>query len=175
MNKVYLGKLGKTVGLNGLIKIYLDTDFANHIKKGTVLLTNKKIELTVEKIDLDKGTALFATYNDCDSAKRLTNLELYTTIEATKEYCQLKKDEFFWFDIQNCSVFENEVLLGSVTEIHRFPLNDYLEINVSEELQKKDLPKVFLIPYIKGEYILDVDIASKTIKVQNSYQILENS
>jgi 16S rRNA processing protein RimM len=67
------------------------------------------------------------------------------------------------------------VLLGSVTEIHRFPLNDYLEINVSEELQKKDLPKVFLIPYIKDEYILDVDIASKTIKVQNSYQILENS
>ncbi|QOG12556.1 ribosome maturation factor RimM [Arcobacter sp. FWKO B] len=175
MNKVYLGKLGKTVGLNGLVKIYLDTDFPTQIKKGTILQTNKKIELCVEKFDLDKSTIKFNSYDDCDSAKKLTNLELYTTIENTKDSIKLKENEFFWFDILGCNIYENDILLGNVVEIHRFPLHDYLEITVTEDLQKKGLPKVFLIPYIKDEYILKVDTSLKTIEVQNSYQILENS
>jgi 16S rRNA processing protein RimM len=174
-NKVYLGKLGKTVGLNGDLKIYLDTDFPNGIKKGSKLLTNKKIVLEAEKFDSNKGIVKFVSYANCDDAKKLTNLELYSTIEDTKESCSLKKDEYFWFDIIDCKVYEDDILLGIVKEIHRFPLNDYLELETDSLLIQKNLPKVFLIPYIKDEYILNVDTSSKTIKVKNSYQILENS
>ncbi len=174
-NKVYLGKLGKTVGLNGDLKIYLETDFPKAIKKGSKLLTNKKIVLEVEKFDFNRGIVKFSTYSNCDDAKKLTNLELYSTIEDTKEACSLKKNEHFWFDIIDCNVYEDDLLLGKVTEIHRFPLNDYLEVATDSLLIEKQLPKVFLIPYIKGEYILDVDTSLKTIKVKNSYQILENS
>jgi 16S rRNA processing protein RimM len=87
----------------------------------------------------------------------------------------LKKDEYFWFDIIDCKVYEDDILLGIVKEIHRFPLNDYLELETDSLLIQKNLPKVFLIPYVKDEYILNVDTSSKTIKVKNSYQILENS
>jgi 16S rRNA processing protein RimM len=174
-NKVYLGKLGKTVGLNGDLKIYLETDFPTAIKKGSKLLTNKKIVLEVEKFDSNKGIVKFNTYSNCDDAKKLTNLELYSTIEDTKELCSLKQGEYFWFDILGCNVFEDELLLGNVTEIHRFPLGDYLEVATDKSLVEKQLPKVFLIPYVKDEYILNVDTSSKTIKVKNSYQILENS
>jgi 16S rRNA processing protein RimM len=54
-------------------------------------------------------------------------------------------------------------------------LNDYLEIITDEELVKKALPKVFLIPHIFDKYILNVDIDNKKIEVKDSLIILENS
>lgn len=174
-NKVYLGKLGKTVGLNGDLKIYLDTDFPKAIKKGSKFLTNKKLTLEVQKIDTKKGIVKFISYDTIDDSKKLTNLELYATIEDTKESCSLKQGEFFWFDIIDCRVYENDLLLGIVKDIHRFPLNDYLEVETNHILVEKNLPKVFLIPYIQNDYILFVDTSLKAIKTQKAYQILENS
>jgi 16S rRNA processing protein RimM len=65
--------------------------------------------------------------------------------------------------------------LGVVKEIHRYTLNDYLEIITDSELVKKALPKNFLIPHIFDKFILNIDIENKRIDVINSFDILENS
>ncbi len=116
----------------------------------------------------------FFGINDIDAAKRLTNTEIYTTIEDTKDSCALEDDQFFWFDIKECQVIENEIVLGLVSEIHRYPLSDYLEVITSKDLLDKSLAKTFLIPYNK-EYILSVNINEKEIIVKDSLIILENS
>ena len=87
----------------------------------------------------------------------------------------MAKNEFFWFDLISCEVFENNLKLGIVKEIHRYPLNDYLEIITDSELVKKALPKNFLIPHIFDKFILNIDIENKRIDVINSFNILENS
>ena len=69
-----------------------------------------------------------------------------------------------WFNILYS--FENDLKLGIVKEVHRYPLNDYLEIITDEELVKKGLPKL-LIPHILIKYVLDVNVDDKRINVIN--------
>ena len=174
-DKIYVAKLGKAVGLKGQVRLIMDTDFPSQFKKDAIFTTNKNIQLKVVEYNTSRELIKFEGYDDMDAAKRLTNQELYSSYENTKEECILEENEFFWFDVVDCKVIENGQDLGIVKDIHRYPLEDYLEIKTSKELVSKDLPKVFLVPYNTENYILNVDIENKTIEVKNSLEILENS
>ncbi len=174
-NDIFVAKLGKAVGLQGHLRLFMDTDFPEQFKKGAVFKTNRNLELKVVEYNNSRELIRFENFDDLETAKKLTNQELYSTFEQTKENCKLKKNEFFWFDLISCNVYENDLLLGQVKEIQRYPLNDYLEIITSEELVKKGLPKVFLIPHIFDKYVLNVNINDKKIEVKDSLIILENS
>ena len=174
-NDVFVAKLGKAVGLQGHLRLFIDSDFPEQFKKGAVFKTNKKLELKVAEYNSSRELIKFENFDDVETAKKLTNQELFSSIEQTKENCKLKENEFFWFDLISCNVYENDLLLGKVKEIQRYPLNDYLEIITNEELVKKGLPKVFLIPHIFDKYILSVNINDKKIEVKDSLIILENS
>lgn len=174
-NKIYVAKLGKAVGLKGHLRLIMDTDFPEQFKKGATFTTNRNLKLKVQEYNTSRELIKFENYDDVDISKKLTNQELYVSEETTKENCALKENEFFWFDIMNCKIIENGITLGVVKDIHRYPLDDYLEITTDETLVEKNLPKTFLIPYIVDNYILEVDINSKTINTKNCFDILENS
>jgi 16S rRNA processing protein RimM len=174
-SNVYVAKLGKAVGLQGHLRLFIDSDFPEQFKKGAVFTTNRNLQLKVLEYNSSRELVKFENYEDVDTAKKLTNQELYSTIEQTKESCKLGKNEFFWFDLISCEVFENDLKLGKVKELQRYPLNDYLEITTDIELVNKGYPKVFLIPHIFDKFVLNVDIESKRINVINSFDILENS
>lgn len=174
-NTIYVAKLGKIVGLQGHLRLFIDSDFPEQFKKGVVFTTNRNLQLKVLEYNHKSELIKFENYEDVEVAKKLTNQELYVSIEQTKEICKLAKNEFFWFDLISCDVYENGLKLGIVKEIHRYPLNDYLEIVTDIELTKKDLPKTFLIPHIFDKFVLNVDVENKKIDVINSFGILENS
>lgn len=174
-DEIFVAKLGKAVGLQGHLRLFMDTDFPEQFKKGAVFKTNKKLELKVAEYNSSRELIKFENFDDLETSKILTNQELYSTIEKTKENCKLKKNEFFWFDLISCDVYENDLFLGKVKEIQRYPLNDYLEIQTSNELIGKGHPKVFLIPHIFDKYVLNIDITNKKIQVKDSLIILENS
>lgn len=174
-DKIYVAKLGKAVGLKGHLRLFIDSDFPEQFKKGVTFTTNKKTTLKVSEYIPSRDLIKFENYDDMDNAKKLTNQQLYASIEETKNNCKLDENEFFWFDIVGCEVFENGKLLGIVKEMHRFPLDDYMEITTDESLIKENLPKNFLIPFKFENYIIDVDIDNKRIEVKNSFEILENS
>lgn len=174
-NDIFVAKLGKAVGLQGHLRLFIDSDFPEQFKKGAVFKTNKKLELKIAEYNSSRELIKFENFDDVETAKKLTNQELFSSIEQTKENCKLKKNEFFWFDLISCNIYENDLLLGKVKEIQRYPLNDYLEITTDEELVKKGFPKVFLIPHIFDKYVLNVNINDKKIEVKDSLVILENS
>ncbi|NLN12979.1 MAG: 16S rRNA processing protein RimM [Arcobacter skirrowii] len=174
-NKVYVAKLGKAVGLKGHLRLFIDSDFPEQFKKGSTFLTNKNFQLTISEYLKDRDLVSFEGFSDMESAKKLTNTELYTTIEQTKEFCKLKDNEFFWFDLILCEVYEDNLKLGVVSDVHRFPLNDYLEVKTDSQLVEKGLPKIFLIPHIFETFIQRVDIENKKIFAINAFDILENS
>ncbi len=174
-NDIFVAKLGKAVGLQGHLRLFMDTDFPEQFKKGATFSTNRNLHLEILEYNSSRELIRFKDYEDIDTAKKLTNQELYSTFEQTKQYCKLAKNEFFWFDLISCDIFENNLKLGKVKEVQRYPLNDYLEIDTDEELVNKGLPKVFLIPYIFDKYISEVNVEKKVIKVINSFEILENS
>ncbi len=168
--KIPIAKLGKSHGVKGWQKIHLLTDFPEQFKPGSTF-SSDKTSLTIEKIDLKRGLVKFKGVDTPEEAKKITNRMLYTTEEETRENIKLKDNEYFWFDIENCDVYENGKKLGRVKEIERADV-DYLVINTDEELIKEGYPKRFLIDFKR--HVKDVDVENKKIEAQGALDILES-
>jgi len=171
MNKIPIAKIGKTYGIKGWQKIHLLTDFPEQFQPNTTFESDKT-SLTVEKIDLKRGLVKFKGVDTPEDAKKLTNRMLYTTEEATKKNIKLKKNEYFWFDIIGCNVYEDGELLGRVKEIERANEADYLVINTNPDLIEKKYPKRFLIDFKR--HVKDVDVENKKIEASGAKDILES-
>ena len=168
-----VAKLGKAVGLFGEMKLHLKTDFPEQFEPGT-RFDSKRGELEIESYNPDRDLVKFKSYNSADMAKKLTNLDLFTSEELTRENIKLEKDQYFWFDIVDSLVYEDELLLGKVVEIERLGVTDYLKLDTDENLVSKKMPNSFLIPYLDN-FVLEVDTKTKIIKVQGGFDILEAS
>jgi len=171
MNKKFpIAKIGKSYGIKGWQKLHLLTDFPEQFKPGTTF-SSDKTNLTIEKVDLKRGLVKFKGIENREDAKKLTNRVLYSDEKETKSNIKLKKDEYFWFDIIGCNVYENDVLLGKVIDIERADV-DYLVIKTDESLVKEGYPKRFLIDFKR--HIKDVDVENKKIVADGGLEILES-
>ena len=167
-NKIPIAKIGKTHGIKGWQKIHLLTDFPEQFKKNATFESDK-INLTIENIDLKRGLVKFKGINSPEEAKKLTNRMLYTTIEKTKKEIKLKENEYFWFDIIGCDVYEESELLGKVKEIQRMNGYDYLLIKTNQNLK---YPKRFLIDFKRN--VKEVDVKNKKIFTKNAKELLDS-
>ncbi len=179
MNKTFslieVAQLGRLVGLKGELKLHLHCDFPEQFKKGKTFQTSRGE--TLEVLSFNKGRELisFVGYETRESAQKLVNTILLTTPENSLKECALKEGEFFWFDMIDASIIDdNELLLGYVEEIERIATTDYLVVKTNEALLKQGLAKQFYIPYI-DRYILSFDKAKKEIRTRDGLGILENS
>jgi len=171
---IYIGKLGKTIGLSGEQKIHHETDFPEQFKKGNLFFLDKKTPLTVETFNIHKSSIKFLEINSIEEATKLINKELFTTMDDSRKYCKLNKGQYFWFDLLGLEVIENGQILGIVKDITRYTNTNYFEIDTNNELISTGLPKTFLIPYIEN-YIEQIDIQNKKLLTKNSFDILANS
>ncbi|MGK0256130.1 MAG: 16S rRNA processing protein RimM [Arcobacteraceae bacterium] len=174
MDKIFIAKLGKTVGLKGQQKLHIDTDFPEQFKKDTKLTTDKNQELIIESFNNANNVVKFVGIDTIEAATKLTNRQLYVSTEDTRDMCKLAEKQFFWFDMIGCTIKENDQILGTINDIQRMPLSDYLIIDTSEELIKEDFSKTFLLPYTDN-YISSVDIENKIILTNGAKAILEAS
>jgi 16S rRNA processing protein RimM len=176
MDKIYVAKLGKAVGLKGQIRLFIESDFPEQFSKGATFTTNKNKTLQIESINNTKDLIKFNEIDSIEEAKKLTNTLLFTSYEDSVENCKLDKDQFFWFDIIGCQIKENGKVLGIVEDVQRLPLDDYLIIKTDDgllELNDK-AAKTFMLPY-NHNFIVNVDIDKKMILTQNSFDIFEAS
>ncbi len=171
---IQIAQIGKTVGLKGELKLHIKSDFPEQFKKGNRFFTIDENILTIEKYNKNRSVVKFIEYNNKEDASVLTNQFLYSTIEKSRENCNLSKDEYFWFDIIGSLIYENEELLGQVISIERFEPNDFIIIKTDLKLVKNGYPNQFMIPYI-DRYILDFDKNKKIIYTKDTKGILENS
>ncbi len=174
MDKIYVAKLGRAVGLKGQQKLIIDSDFPEQFKKNSKFFTDKNQELIIETYNTNNNVVKFIGIDTIEDAKKITNKQLFVSQEDTKKMCNLDNKQFFWFDMLNCIIKENDKELGKVTDIQRMPLSDYLEIETTKSLQDKEYANRFLLPYI-DDFIIDVDIENKIILVKNAMDILEAS
>ncbi|CAM4094654.1 ribosome maturation factor RimM [Campylobacter armoricus] len=169
---VQVAKLGKSVGLKGYVKLHNLSDFYEQFKIGAKFFDNHQKIYTIKAFDKIRSLVLFEGFENVEAAKTLTNIILFQTIEATKETCKLKKDEYFYFDIIGCDVIENEQKLGVVEDILENGAGFLFYIKCDDRLQTNI--KNFYIPYV-DKYIQKIDIENKKIFTQSALDILENS
>jgi len=168
-----IAQIGRTVGLHGDLKLNLHTDFPEQFQSGAVFASSRG-EVTIEAYDPKRNLIRFVGYASMESAKKLTNTKLFSTLEQTREQVKLNEGEHFWFEIIGCRVVEKGVTLGVVSEIERLIDADYLAVDTDEKMIENGCPKSFLIPYIP-RYIVSVDTEEKTIDVVDAHAILEAS
>ena len=169
-SKIPIAKIGKSYALKGWQKLHLLTDFPEQFKPGKEF-SSDKITLTIEQIDLKRNLVKFKGIDTPEEAKKLTNRMLYSTPERSKEDIKLKKNEYFWFEIIGCEVFEENKKLGIVKEIERVDV-DYLVINTDKNLINKGYHKRFLIDFKRN--VKDVDVENKKITAYGAIDILDS-
>ena len=171
---LHIATIGKTVGIHGDMKLHIKCDFPEQFKKNSTFLINKKETITLTDVDLDRGLVKINGLQYPEDCKKYTNAKLFTTYEQTRKNCHLDEGENFWFDIEDCEVYEDDILLGIVNEVERLSVNDYLSVKTDEKLVDKGLPKTFLIPYITP-FKKSIDVKKKIITVSGAMDILEAS
>lgn len=173
-NILEIAKVGRTVGLQGDLKLHFLCDFPEQFKKGAIFSTKKWGDLSVIKYDKNRSLIRFLGYEDPQTAQKLVNTILLTSAEKTRESCSLKEGEFFWFDMIGLSVYEDDKLLGEVSEIERIANQDYLHVKSDGSLTKDGLAKFFLIPYL-DRFIIKTDLEKKCVHVRDGLSLLESS
>jgi 16S rRNA processing protein RimM len=170
---ITIATIGKAIGLKGDLKLHLYTDFTDQFRQDTTFLTDNQKYLKIQSYNHKRGAVNFYGFNSKEEASKLINHKLYTTKEESYKRCRLDKNEYFWFDILGCEVFENGIKLGKVKDIQRVGINDLIEISTDKLLVKDGKAKSFLIPYINDTYIKEVSLDTKSIEVSNALDLLD--
>jgi 16S rRNA processing protein RimM len=168
-----IAQIGRTIGLWGDLKFHLHTDFPEQFKIGNTYKSSRG-DLTIADINFTRGIIKFSGYESIDSAKKLTNVKIFADIAQTRENCDLKEGQHFWFDIIGCTVKQDDEILGKVTDIQRMADTDYLLVETDTALVQKEFAKTFLLPYIE-RYVEDVNLEEKIITTKDAKDILEAS
>lgn len=178
-NLIAIAKLGKSVGLKGLMKCYPMTDFPEIFTSDITFFAQKDsifekecTTLHISEFNEAKSLIGFKEVDSIEMAKTLTNAILYTTLQDTKTHCALGEDEFFWFEVIGFSIIEDEETLGYVEDIERIGATDYLVVVTDPKLcTPLKLKKRFLIPYI-DPYIISTDAKAHHIYTKNAKALL---
>lgn len=157
--KVVVGRIGKSYGVFGWVKIQTYTEPAEKILSYPhwfVKIRNQFLPFTVEASKMQSGKLIvkFREIDSPENAKQYANLDIFIPREDLPD---LKEDEFYWDDLIGCRVINRKSeFLGEVKKLLSTGANDVL---VVENGDKKNL-----IPYLN--HVVDsVDIKTKTIVV----------
>lgn len=164
--------IGKSVSYKGECKLHITSDFPNQFKKNASFMDENNNTYIIEYFHKNRSLVKFENINSDEEIKKLANLKLYVSKEDTVKNCHLNKDEFFYFDIMDCEIIENDEVLGTVTDISEISTINYFQIQTSKELLH--IAKMFMLPY-DDKYIVEMDVGNKKIYVKDGKMILENS
>jgi 16S rRNA processing protein RimM len=156
------------------MKLHIKSDFPEQFVSGASFLINKKERVTLHDVNLERGLVKINDISNPEDAKRYTNAKLFTTYEETRKNCHLNEGEYFFFDLEDCDVYEDGKLLGRVKEVERINISNYLSIVTDASLVEKGLPKSFLVPFHEP-FKVAVDIDAKRIDLRGAMDILEAS
>ncbi|UOR63881.1 ribosome maturation factor RimM [Helicobacter pylori] len=186
VSMLLVGRIGKSVGLNGGLRLHLESDFPECLKKGVKVSVaplnafsyassfKESKEYTIHSYEHAKNLLFLETIHTLEKAKELTNLGLFMSEEESKKLCVLKDGEFFYCDLVGLSVVEENEILGKVIEIQRISQIDYFLVETARSLVEKGLAKIFLIPY-RDFYIKEILLQDQKITTNNAKTLLENS
>ncbi|MGI6123455.1 MAG: ribosome maturation factor RimM [Acetivibrionales bacterium] len=155
-----VGKVINTHGIKGEIKVMPITSDISRFDYLLYVTTNYEgtlKEFRVLKCRIHKGFVLITLkgIETMDDAEKLKGQEL---LVHRKHAIELEEDEFFICDIIGLDVYEEDKLLGRLTDVLETGSND---VYIITDENKKEI----LIPALKS-VVLNVDIEGKRMQVK---------
>lgn len=157
MDKINIGKIVNAVGLKGELKVFHYTDYKERFEELSNIFLEEN-ECKIEKVRYMKDMVILKLegVDDRNAAEKLKDKMLYIT---EKDVRVLPEDTYYIRDLIGVKVFDNnENYLGELSYVYQNTAQDVYEIT------KEDKSK-FLLPAV-GEFILNIDIKSKTMTVK---------
>ncbi len=164
-----IGKIVNTKGLKGEVKILSSSDFKDQrFKKDNQLFIkvgDKYDALTISKWYVHKNFDIvkFKEINYVDEAQKIVNKELYG---EELEDIVLDENEFFFEDLIDNEVYNEEEKIGKVVEVFDQTSRTYLKI-------QKENKKKILYPFV-DEFIKEVDEENKIIYISPIEGLLDD-
>ncbi|MGT2887440.1 ribosome maturation factor RimM [Streptococcus didelphis] len=157
-----VGKIVNTQGLQGEMRVLSVSDFSEErFKKGSILALFDDKDSYLQDVEIVKhrkqknfDIIKLKNFNHINNIEKFKGFTLKVSEEKLAE---LDEDEFYYHEIIGLDVYENNQLIGQVTEILQPGAND---VWVVKRQGKRDL----LLPFIPP-VVLNVDLENRRIEV----------
>ncbi len=158
MEKILVGKITGAFGIKGELKVLSDFELAEKVfkKDNIIYLNNQKHLITNVRVHKNKYLIEIDNIKDINEINIYRNLDIYFNYQDLN----LKKEEYLIDDLFNLEVYNNNDLIGTVTEIINNLRNPLIKIN-----------NKFYIP-LKANYIKKVDISNNKIICENLEELM---
>lgn len=162
--RVIVGKIGAPYGVRGWVKVYSYTEPKENLFSYPLLLETGRHgwrPLAIEhfKAHGDAFVVKLHEIEDRDQAALITNGNLAVYREDLPELDpEADKGSYYWADLIGLKVYnQNGIELGETVDFFATGANDVLVVQGETGEH--------LIPYVPEQYILNVDLAAKQMKV----------
>lgn len=157
---IYVGKIGKSVGLDGCLNLVSLTSFPERFNsmKEFFLTKDRAIPLTlqIEKI-MYNNNKISVKFKDINSIKDAEKLKDYRITVHKSERYPLPEDYHFVDDLKECYCYDqNDNEIGFIKDVMESAGNDIYIIDYKG--------KEVLVPVIE-EFVKEIDINAKRIKL----------
>ncbi|TDM11911.1 ribosome maturation factor RimM [Macrococcus lamae] len=158
--KVNVGKIVNMHGIKGEVRVLSASDFTTErFKPGNELIIQSGKEEKIVKIKSYRTHKNFhlLTFDGLDNinfVEKYKGADLFQDVEEAE--IELDEHEFYYHDIIGCTVFNEGMPIGRVTDIFETGANDVWVVKGEKE---------HLIPYIE-DVVKKVDIDNKTIEIE---------
>ena len=161
---IVIGKIGSPHGIKGAAKLLSFANPPENIEKYKIFTKNGSnyTELSC-KITTLHSNKLIINIQDCEDRNKIsefTNTLLYTDIKCFEKN---SPDEYFWEELIGLKILDrNQDNLGTVIKIIETGSHDVLVFKETA---------TYLIPFIQGKSVLNIDFSTKSITIDQDYAI----
>ena len=160
--RISLGVLGKPFGIKGYISVHYYGEQEN-IKNFTKLYVENDGYLEVQDI-LIRNKKISIKFKDIDSRTEVELLKNKEISVLETELPNLEKGEFYWFQLEGLKVINEQAeILGEISHMMKTGANDVMVVrHLKESIDVKER----LIPFLKKETVVGVDLIKKEVFVK---------
>ncbi|WP_340612022.1 ribosome maturation factor RimM [Xenorhabdus bharatensis] len=166
VDPIVLGKLGSAYGIRGWLRVFSSTEQAEDIFEYQPWFIQRSgqwqhVELETWKYHNQDLIIKIKGIDDRDAANLFTNSEV---VVDSSQLPALEDGDYYWKDLTGCQVINTAGYnLGTVQDMMETGSNDVMVIKAN--LKDAFGIKERLIPFLDGQVIKKVDLATKTIEV----------
>ncbi len=162
MELIEVGQIVNTHGIRGEVKLNPWTDDLYDLLDLDVFYNKDGVPLKAESARVHKNVVIIKLFgiNNMNDAEKMKGQTLYT------EKTPLPEGRYYIKDLIGLNVYENDTLLGTLTDVFNTGANDIYEVKTTDG-------KNIYLPVIDG-VIGDVDIQNKRMSVTIPLGLLDD-
>ena len=164
-NQVVLGKIGKSHGIKGWVKLHSYTTPPENILEYLELQiapagSQRTLSITDSKMQNNNLLVHFDGVDQPEDAQQLTGEEVWV---AETELPDLEEGEYYWHELEGMLVVnQQDLLLGEVSRLMETGANDVLVVSPTDASTDN---RERLIPYLKEQVVKEVNKEANRILV----------